>query len=508
MGTIPLVSEQVLERLRKIGPLAIALYAILLSIYFLLRIVNISSIQGIEYAGDSASYMAVASRSLLDGAFWNGLRPFTVPLVYKLLGRLSSDPQTIGIFQSGLSMLCWSLLAISFSREVRLHWLRPIAFVTILVFSLTTDLILWDWWILSESISLSLLALFIASWLWLVRGWQWRKAAVVAIIGFFWVFSRDSNAWVILTVAAVLALIGLTMRTQRRYLVLAGLFVAFFMAYEVPSNVGEPRNYTENVRDELLALGERRDYHELDLDELLQARILPFAERTAYFEEHGMPVTPALMERSGKPVSSDNWAFLRDPALQEFRDWQYKHGKSTYVQFLLSRPLWTALEPLRCRADLLRISDLVYPYRPHGFSPILKEPLDKIVSLQLLLLWISNDWALLCLFAAGIVASLAVSIIAWRQRNAAWFAALAIVGLAYPHALLIFHGNPLDLGRHAVEMSAQLGVGLWMLLLFGIDIVLSRSDVSKPNTPTAGGLLGFFSGTIKLGERRKVLPKG
>ncbi len=465
MRRIALVNERIRERLSKTGWLNLALYATFLSIYFLLRIANIVSIEEIMTFPDSETYTdMMASRSLLDSAFWYGFRPFTVPLVYKLLG---SDPQAIGVFQSGLSMLCWSLLALSVSRGIRLQWLRPIAFATILVLSLSTDIILWDWVILSESISLSLLALFIAGWLWLLKGWQWRKAAIVAIVGLFWVFSRDSNAWVIMTVAALLALISLVLRGQQRYFVLAGLFVAFFIAYDVPWKVGEPRGNTENIRDVT-----RQDFHEIAVDEILQARILPFADRTAYFAEHGMPVTSALMERSGKPASSDNWAFLTDPALKEFRDWQYKYGQSTYVRFLLSSPLWTAVEPLRYPTELLHFPNKMV-YFPHGFSPILTGLLDETVYPQSLLVFL-NKWALVCLLLAGIVVSLVISVMAWRQRNAAWFTALVIVGLAYPHALIVVHGNPGEIGRHAVAINAQLGIGLWMLLLFGIDIVCLR----------------------------------
>jgi hypothetical protein len=67
---------------------------------------------------------------------------------------------------------------------------------------------MWDVAMLSDSISLSLMALFIASWLWLLEDWRWLKVALMLAVAFLWTFSRDTNAWVVLMLAALLLIIG------------------------------------------------------------------------------------------------------------------------------------------------------------------------------------------------------------------------------------------------------------------------------------------------------------
>jgi hypothetical protein len=53
-----------------------------------------------------------------------------------------------------------------------------------------------------------------------------------------------------------------------------------------------------------------------------------------------------------------------------------------------------------------------------------------------------------------------------------WYIPVALIVLAYPNAVIVFHAEPMEIGRHAVQMGVQLGVGFWMLLLFGMDIIL------------------------------------
>jgi len=343
---------------------------------------------------------------------------------------------------------------------------------------------MWDWTILSESLSLSLLVLFIANWLWLVREWKWYKAALIAIIGFFWMFARDSNPYTILMIAVLLALVGFTWRAQRRYLILAAIFVMFFIAYSVSLNEGE-----RWVRQTMNVVGQK---------------VLPDSDTTAYFAEHGMPITPALMERSGKTFWDDNSAFKNDPELQEFRDWLYENGQSTYIQFLLSRPLWTATEPFQYqnREQLVKLNP--GNYAPAGFSHILRSSDQNITFIQeinsvpvaqivypkklvfftvpfeflgwgilALTLVITLLMALRKLWVGRVRSILTVAGTALKQRNATWVIPIALIVLAYPHVIVVFHGDPNGLNRHAVQAVVQWVVGFWMLLLFAIDIITS-----------------------------------
>jgi hypothetical protein len=38
----------------------------------------------------------------------------------------------------------------------------------------------------------------------------------------------------------------------------------------------------------------------------------------------------------------------------------------------------------------------------------------------------------------------------------------------------VWYGNVMDVGRHAVQIGVQYRLGLWMLLLFVLDIIMER----------------------------------
>src|SRR5215203_3939452 len=112
-----------IHKLGKIEPLNLALYVAPLLAYLSLRIIEMFAIQEVQTTADTNVYTELASQPLWSSAFWSGLRPFTVPLVYKLLGN---NFQLIAIVQSALSVLSWSLLAVCVASLVQLRWLRPI----------------------------------------------------------------------------------------------------------------------------------------------------------------------------------------------------------------------------------------------------------------------------------------------------------------------------------------------------------------------------------------------
>jgi len=486
----------------KIASLDLVLYATLIFIYVGLRILNISEIQEARTFPDSLVYADMASHSILSQDLWGGWRAPGFALIYKLLGL---NPYLTSVFHSALSIVSWSLLAACVAREMRVRWVRIASFAVVLAFSLSTDIILWDWTLLSESMSLSLLALFVANWLWLVRSWEWYKAVPLVMIALFWAFTRDSNAYIVLMIAGVLIVTGIAWRTQRRYLILATIFVAFFIGHNFSSDAKPTQaRWTTN------------------LYEVTTQRILPFPKRTAYFAQHGMPDTPVVLERARTWNYTDNQVWKRDPRLQEFRDWLYTHGKSTYMQFLLSRPLRTALEPLQYHPrQALFLLDRGKPtgqaqYAPAGFSPILPPSIEQIIypkKLVYLTDWMDEIVGFQLLGVGVLAMTLVMAILLVRgrlknrskptkrrtekstnirslvstfrsisvraitslkQRNATWVIPVALIMLAYPHALLVFHGEPMELGRHAVQMSVQLGVGLWMLLLFAVDIIFTE----------------------------------
>lgn len=283
-----------------------------------------------------------------------GLRPPTVPLLYKLL---NSDPNTITEFQILLSILSWGALALFVVRAVRVRQLKLLAFGVVLAFSLSTEILMWERVMRSESIAFSLMALLIACGMWLVEGWRWPKVAVTLLVALLWGFTRETNGYALIMVAGLLFLCVLLRRIHWRYLSIALAFALIFI-----------------VSDFSATAGQRWVFPFLNV---LSQRVLPSSTDTNDFARRGMPVTPALEKLSGQWASSNNWAFYSDPDLANFRNWLFDKGKQSYTTFLFSQWQTTVTKPF---SD---VGDLIYPdvsfYAPVGFSA----PLGGYLSLLL-----------------------------------------------------------------------------------------------------------------------------
>jgi len=63
-------------------------------------------------------------------------------------------------------------------------------------------------------------------------------------------------------------------------------------------------------------------------------------------------------------------------------------------------------------------------------------------------------------------------VVAVRKREPRWFLPLILIILAYPHLVLVWHGDSNDIGRHALQAGVHFRIGLWMLILFTWDRIL------------------------------------
>src|SRR5829696_8563723 len=64
-------------------------------------------------AGDTSVYESMAELPIWHPDFLAGIRPFFVPLIYKLMG---SSPYLVAMFQWTLSFVAWGVLAVLSAR--------------------------------------------------------------------------------------------------------------------------------------------------------------------------------------------------------------------------------------------------------------------------------------------------------------------------------------------------------------------------------------------------------
>lgn len=425
-------------------------------IYVALRLAAFSEGDGIGGNSDTPVYLEQASEPLSATAFWTGLRPPLVPLVYK---ALSGDPRSIVAFQFGFSLFCWGILASELARSLRRPLLRVGGFAAILAFGGSTPIIVWERVLLSESLSISLSAAMIAAALRSSREWTWRRGTLFMVITVLWGFTRQTNSWLLAVAAALLVPLAFTWSRQRRAVLLfAGVLLAVFLLNDwLPDLARRFRSAGPDAKaSEEPDISQRWIYPLLNV---FAQRVLTRPEAVEWFAARGMPQSPALRRQAGGWAST---GFYEDPALREFLRWFALHGRSTYVRYLCSRPLATIEESLAAVYPIV-VAPIATDAPPKDFVPLLTGPLAESTY--------PVRWALLSWTAAAMMATL-VGAVAWRADRR-WLVPAGLILLAYPHAAIIWAADAMDLGRHAVQMNVQLRLGMYLAMLFAVDTVLA-----------------------------------
>ncbi|KPL87398.1 hypothetical protein [Levilinea saccharolytica] len=423
---------------------------------------------------DSGDYLRIAQRAWGDPLFWIGVRPAGVPLLYRLVG---AAPEAIGWLQLLASIAAWGVLAWAVLRAARTPLAGLLSFGVVLAFSLGLDILRWDRIVLSESLSLSLLALVLAAWLWLMEGWSWGKAAALLTVSALWMLARETNTYLGALLGVGLGAGVLLRRVRARWgWVAAGLLVCF-AGFQGLSNRGERWVFP--------------------FFNVLAQRILPDAHKVAFFQQFEMPVSPALLEMAGKWAHSDDFALYNAESLRGFQSWAAARGKSTYLEYLLADPLRTAWEPLQ-NADVLLFPTL-RGYTPQGLRGL---PVDG--------LYPQSPWAVGGLAVLGALCW-GAAWARWRRLNGrGLWAALALLLLSYPHLALVWHGDAMEVGRHALAAGVQLRLGLWLALLFGLQAYRWGPEPPQPAGPDQleAAVAGVWAGLRRAETRPRLAAWG
>jgi len=207
--------------------------------------------------------------------------------------------------------------------------------------------------------------------------------------------------------------------------------------------------------------GQRWQY---PLTNVIVSRVLPNPSKVQKFEALGMPKSPAL--RPGRPRR----AYNSDPRLQAFWDWLESSGKRSYVRYLATSPRDTLSEP---KFDEM-FGTALTSYAPKGF-PAAEPGLVEY-------LWGRGTWRLRAILC-GVLAAAVLALPGLRQSPLA-ATGFVLAVLVYPQALLIWHGDSMEVPRHAAQVAFQLHVALALLLSASSD-ALSRALSRRSVTPAA-----------------------
>ena len=111
-----------------------------------------------------------------------------------------------------------------------------------------------------------------------------------------------------------------------------------------------------------------------------------------------------------------------------------------------------------------------------GYTPALPAVVNEVFYPEQyfqLYLWLS-------LFASGFIFATSL-----RQKMRVNWVMFVFLLLAVPHLYLVWHGDALDIARHAVMGNVQFHLGIWLLLILFIDSLFTDGQQAQKLEPSA-----------------------
>ncbi len=353
------------------------------------------------YNDDSLAYLNWPQPLVVDGLEVMGARPPIYPLLLKIVGV---GPRLLHL-QTWFSLACWSLLGWMIGRTPGL--------VTTGLLALCPAISFWNLTVLTESLTLSLLALLVGLGILLPKRASltlfltWCLAIVV--FGFL----RDSN----LLLLPFLLLPALHHSRQRRFVAIALVCVVM---------VGGA------------AFAQQQRHWVIPYYNAIDKRILPDPAARLEFEAAGMPAE-----------------VFRDQA-REFKAWFLERGQVTYQRWVLTRPAsyWEAGRNLVRPNQSSRLQELYFESFagfPRPWVSSASETLFRALAWPLpiaVLLLLIPGWEVLRRGRIG--------------GPAGWILVLAL-GI-YVQAFATFHGDGVEIERHMLPATILYRIGLLLIL--------------------------------------------
>jgi hypothetical protein len=403
---------------------------------------------------DTTSYAIVAGHSLLSTGFWAGQRPPAVPLLLKMV----NSSYAFTDLQSLIAVAAWGFLAFTVGRMVSPGWRRLVAVWTVLAFATSTPIVLWNRSVLSESLSLSLLALLVAAVIWAARRLTWPRVAAVALSALAFAATRDTQVWTVAllgVVVAVAALVGAVhhRRFPRRMgvLALSLLAAAGATGWDVVHTGRSEQN----------------------LEHVLYVRVFPFPRRVAWFAAHGMPdarwidtVAAATAPPSPGAATVVGSEQLVGPRFASLEHWMVTKGESAYLLWLVTHPLFIVTEPLARPERAFNFADGSLTF--YAAPTRVDSPLSD-------LLWPAWWWMLpMTVVAVGAAAVTRT----WRENS--WRAVMVLGAVGIVTILVAWNGDGEEVARHTVEGLAEVHLCVLIAATVGVLTVIPRRRRRPP----------------------------
>jgi hypothetical protein len=453
---VPRRLQRPLRRLLAVGPLKRDVGFICVG-FASLRYAATFSVHVTRYP-DTASYFTI-------DFFGHATRLWTVPLLYRLLHYDSLR----AIAQTTIGVLSWSSLAFAFAITLRHPIVARLGTVAIVLLGLCVQITVWDDILLSESLTISLVALLVACVLMLRQRVTNAMIAASLAAAVLWTFARQVNVALFIGVALGLILWILTRARRWWPVAVAVAVIGAWGGYSVSNQKG---------------------YVNQNASDILVHRILQEQDGAAFFAEAGMPAVDSLVRDAEKWRQTGTGAkvspALRNPAWVRWAD---RHWTTTYIRWLFHHPIKNIRMPVSQVPELLSGSvQLVCPLCPSGFMPygatrlVLPSPIQNT-------LWETGSGAqgdlpfLIVLALVTWLVSLARPPSGHAVTPAIAFAGIAYCVVAY---FAVWHLAAIEMARHELPVAAAVRIFALILLFSSIDRLCSARSTRRLHTDHDG----------------------
>ncbi len=424
-------------------------------------------------SGDTIDFILGSAYHPLSLEFWTAYKPPLLPLLIRILGYTNAEIfrhellDDIANIQLIISAAAWSIFALSVSFHLKKRESKLLAFAVILFFSATLDISLWDRLTLSESLSISFFALWMAassSLLYIL--YKPIKSVVVRIsflvvftvITFLYANARDTNIYFVVLIEGLLLLWFTILRQnymlrQKLFIVVALVVAALFILH----------SYVYDVSNR---------WHPVIMD-IMTDRLSNDPDAISFFVDEGMPPVEDILANHAYPdfhsfLDSRRFQVLGGTGADVFNTWFADYSKKTYISYLLHNPINTLTEPLKNWKKMILENN--YEYRePNG-------TLSRRIQWLTKLLYPYNQIVLLGLFSA-VIGFFAFSFRTNQVINPLWFLVSGLLLTMPLLMILIWVGGSLEVPRHAFQISMQFRLALWMGLILGVDLLPSGRKI-------------------------------
>jgi hypothetical protein len=371
-------------------------------------------------------------------------RPFTTPFFYHLAG---GNWNTIVNMQLCIHTISLFFLGYAVSLFIGKKWIKYLFIISIYILGSWWNILGWTILLLSESLSVSFLFLWIASFLVLLKKRSTLSLTAHLIITLFFSFTRDNWCYILPIYYGLVLIVSVISREKfvRKALLCFCFSILVFFIQQASIRVGERSK--------------------LSLNNSMVIRVFPNDGYYKWFVSHGMPDIDTVRKKLSK-IDIKNQKHVdmlytfsgSDSTHPEYFKWLKEHGQNTYAEFLITHPSYTFLQE-ETREQLQRIFayNIWYIHSPRSYS--------KYTSTIFPLF---NVWELLFL-------TLAVFIFYLRKKQFIFLIPLCLAFIFFVNVFLLYNADALEDERHFYLTQTL----IQLLSFFEIALLIDNIDFSK-----------------------------